>query len=108
MLVKEYYKYKMNMKKNSVLAKIHTLLPFYLILTRGPKNELEGDCIGVLYILLEFWQKIMVIPVMNPLLWFMICLVCFRLFFALLDQTIFVCYNDLLLQGWTLDFTTGT
>jgi len=94
------------------LAKIHTLLPFYLILTRGPKiivkMNLRVIALGVLYVLLQFWQKIMAIPVVNPLLWFMIHLVCFRLFFALLDQTIFVCYNDLLLQGWTLDFTTGT
>ena len=92
------------------MAKIHTLLPFYLILTRGPKiivkMNLRVIALGVLYVLLQFWQKIMVIPVMNPLLWFMICLG--RLFFALLDQTIFVSYNDLLLQGWTLDFTTGT
>ena len=25
-----------------------------------------------MYVLLEFWQKIMAIPIMNPLLWFMI------------------------------------
>ena len=25
-----------------------------------------------MYVLLEFWQKIMVIPIMNPLSWFMI------------------------------------
>ena len=28
-----------------------------------------------MYVLLELWQKIMAIPIMNPLLWFMITLV---------------------------------
>jgi len=28
------------------------------------------------YVLLEFWQKIMAIPIMNPLSWFMIASQC--------------------------------
>ena len=73
----------MNMNKMgqiSVLGNIHIMLPFYLILTRRPKIIVKKNLRVILssrmlcqvYVLLEFWQKIMAIPFMNPLLWFMI------------------------------------
>ena len=54
-----------------------------------------------MYVLLEFWQKIMAIPIMNPLSWFMISFVTFfRLLIVGFELCLFI--QDMLLKyPWT-------
>ena len=69
----------MKMRQISVLAKIHILLPFYLILTRGSKITVKRY-LRVIFELKDAFlrwflgacsivKKIMAIPIMNPLSW---------------------------------------